>query len=193
MKKYTTVALSLAVLLMTSGCGTDDSDNGGGDTTQKTKYEGTWAPSDGMTITLNGSTLKIAGNGTENDVMSTVRGTGSFSIDGTKKIQPNDKTVDKITHSIVTCSTTLTPLTDNVTIALNADGTCDGGWVVNVAKDTSDCIFPGDSKTVCEDMKEASKTIFYLDGNKIHTGDDEQSHDADGYPNVLGSDIWTKK
>jgi len=169
MKKYTVVALSLAVLLMTSGCSKDDSSsssggsndtNTGGDTSKKTKYEGSWAASDGFDVTINGTTLKVGVDITEHNATTQVRGTGYFSIDGTKKVQPNDITVDKVTHIIETCIATQTPLTTLVVASLNANNTCGGGWTVNVSKNISDCTLPGESTTVCTDVKETAKTIF---------------------------------
>jgi len=201
MKKYTVVALSLAVFLMTSGCSKDDdnsSDSASSDTTQETKYEGVWDatdplyPLDIITNTINGKTFSKLVTYVDINSTSQINGSGSFSIDGTKKVQPNDKTVEKITYSISTCNATLTPLTVKTTNKLNTKNECGGGWTVNVAKDTSNCKLQEDTKTQCEYIKGNGKTIFHLDGNKIYLGNDNTTG-SDDYPEALGTDFWTKK
>ena len=199
MKKFTVVALSLAALLAMTGCSTSDDSSGsgtdtGGDTSQKTKYEGTWKDSHGFTLVINGTTVQISANNAGEGISLSLEGAGNFAIQGTKTIQPNNKTVDKITHTIVTCNAEMTATTADAVTGMNANNICGGGWKINTAKDVSACQMPGDSKTICGDIQEGEKDIFYLEkANKLYSGDSDQGLDANGYPEALETDFMTKQ
>jgi len=199
MKKFTAVALSLAALLAMTGCSISDDDSGsgtdtGGDTSQKTKYEGTWKDSHGFTLVINGTTVQISANNAGEGISLSLEGAGNFAIQGTKTIQPNNKTVDKITHTIVTCNAEMTATTADAVTGMNANNICGGGWKINTAKDVSACQMPGDSKTICGDIQEGEKDIFYLEkANKLYSGDSDQGLDANGYPEALETDFMTKQ
>jgi len=199
MKKFTVVALSLAALLAMTGCSTSDDSSGsgtdtGGDTSQKTKFEGTWKSDDGFTLVINGTTVQISGTNAEDGISMHIEGAGNFALQGTKVIQPNNKTVDKITHTIVTCNAEMTLTTADMVSGMNANNVCGGGWKINTAKNVSTCTMPGDSKTICGDIQEGEKDIFYLaKANRLYSGDGDQGLDASGYPVALETDFMTKQ
>ena len=209
MKKFTVIALSLAALLTMSGCSSTDSSGGGGgtstgggtgggtdtggDPSQTTKFEGTWKGDDGFTLVIEGTTLKIIANNVENGISFNIKGAGNFTEEGTKIIQPNNKTVDKIMHHIVTCNAEMTLSTTDMVTGMNAQSVCGGGWKINTAKNVSACIMPGESKTVCAEVQEGEKDIFLLETNKLYSGDFDQGLDAAGYPVALETGFMTKQ
>ena len=200
MKKYIVVALSIAALLTMSGCSKNDDDGTsggssgtGGDTSQKTKYEGTWQGASGVTLVVDGTTLQLTLDNTEEGVHSHIEGVGSFSIEGTKTIQPNNKTVDKVIHHLVTCNAEMTLSTTEYVSSFNSTGVCGGGWQINTVKDISNCTFPGESSSTCSEIQMDEKDIFLLEGNKLYSGDIDLDVDAAGYPNALDTDFMTKQ
>jgi len=193
MKKYIVVALSLVAFLAMSGCSKNDDNSTSGDTSQKTKYEGTWQGAEGVTFVVDGSTLQMTMDKRDEGTHIHIEGGGSLSIEGTKTIQPNNKTVDKVIHDFVTCNTELTLSTTEYINYYNSISFCGGGWQINTAKDISDCVFPGESDSVCGEMKMGKKDIFLLEGNKLYSGDIDLDVDAAGYPNVLDTEFMTKQ
>ena len=185
------VALSLVAVISFVGC-TKDDDNKSDDTSKTTVLEGTWKNSIGETKTYTGDNLLFSA--TFSDINSTIVSKASliFSIEGTKTLQINNKTVNKIKITNVnTCSEVLTLLTQDAVTEFNNENVCKTTWTINTPVEIGTCIFPSETLSFCGEVN-GNKDIAYIDGDKLYTGD-ETTKGSDGYPEALETEFSTRQ
>ncbi len=189
--KSSLVLLSVLSMLSFSGCSKDDSTSSDGSTGtgDKTALEGTWKDNE-STIKFTGHTFDVAYTESEDNVTINLSLHGSFTDEGYKIVQPNDKNTTKMTRRATTCIQNATIIEQNKVNQANATGLCGGHWSINKAKDVTECT---DYKDTCIQEKKTTKDIYFIDNKtKLYMGDEEQIG-SDGYPDALNTDYSTKQ
>ena len=114
----------------------------------------------------------------------------SYAEKGTKRVQPNDRNVTKIDIERTSCKVYITPTTSQATSDFNNVSKCTfTDWSINTKKDISSCT---DALVQAHCVASSSKNIYFIEDNKLYFGY-AQSHDADGYSDVLRLDYMERQ
>ena len=219
MKKKLLISILTAGVLLMTGCSKDsDSSNdgasnsgstdNGADLSAKTAFEGTWEDTNSSggisTQTFKGNTLSFSSEIVDDENTTGILSIGViFKVNGTKPIQPNNRTATKVEMvAFNTCSLDYTLHTQDYVDKFNNVNFCDKTWVLNQTVDIGYCIYTGETTSGCQNIKNGfeddikkgeTKDILYVDGNKLYEGDDDQGIDNQGYPEALETDFSTRK
>ena len=193
MKNLILLATVVLVGAVSFGCSKDDSSPT--DNNVVLEIDGIWVSSrdDNHTLTIENGMMKSYAIHTDvidtltEPNFTTVTATTieerilTLSIIGEKVIQPNDMIVTKMDAVMV--GYYFTPLTTSRAAEWNAEMMCGyQDWKIDERKD---CIHKRENKLY--------KDIYYLDGDTLTFGDNDQL-DADGYPDALDySYVWIRQ
>ena len=157
LNKYTLVILPLIAILSMSGCDkdSDDGDRGtGSNPGVNTAFEGTWKDQSGTTV-IAGHTIDFLAVITGNDLKYDYNTNFTFTEEGTKIVQPNNKTVTKVKQtSINTCSYKITPMSIAAADNYNALNACNVHWDTGTTFEAAYCILPGDTVSLCAGVED---------------------------------------
>ncbi len=197
--KSSLVLLSVLSMLSFSGCSSDDSTSSGGSSGtggaggsgDQTALEGTWTDSESI-LKFAGHTFDVAFMNSEDNVTIDVKMTGTFTEDGYKIVQPNDKNTTKVKITTKTCSVKTKTSSQAMVVAWNGASFCGSDdWTINTAKEVSTC--PNFTEICYDDLNTEDKMIYFIENNtKLYFGDDDQIG-TDGYPDALNTDYSTKQ